>query len=155
MTEKARVTQVFELWRVFQIPFLFVLCGFLSRTLTKNGTAGKRKGPSLLLTIEGTILITHIFIGWFTFVRFVRFTYVTVHGLRLEYPKKLLGGYLNINSLRKKIHDLREIIHDVPLVYLVISETKFDDSFPNAQLTMGNYETRARKDRDKHGGCLI
>ena len=49
------------------------------------------------------------------------------------------------------MHYLRVIIHDVPLDYLVIS----DDSFLNAQLTMSNYEIRARKDRDKYGGGLI
>ena len=42
------------------------------------------------------------------------------------------------------MHYLRLIIHVVPLDYLVISETKLDDSLPNAQLTMNNYEIRAR-----------
>ena len=72
-----------------------------------------------------------------------------LHDLRFEYPKNLLCGYPNINSLRNKIHDLRLIIHDVPLDYFVISETKLDNSFPNAQLTISNYEIRARRDRDK------
>ena len=67
----------------------------------------------------------------------------------------MLCGYLNINSLRNKIHDLGLIIHDVPLDYFVISETKLDNSFINAQLTINNYEIRARRDRDKHGGGLI
>ena len=75
--------------------------------------------------------------------------------LRLEYPKNLLCGYLNINSLRNKIRDLRLIIHDVPIDYFVIRETKLDNSIPNAQLTIDNYEIRARSDRDKHGGGLI
>ena len=78
-----------------------------------------------------------------------------LHDLRFEYQKNLLCGFLNINRLRNKIHDLREIIHDVPLDYLVISETKLDDRFPNAQFTKTNYEIRARRDRDKHGGRLL
>ena len=78
-----------------------------------------------------------------------------LHDLRFQYPKNLLCGYLNINSLRNNIHDLRLIIHDVPIDYVVISETKLDNSFPNAQLTINNYEIRARRDRDKHGGGLI
>ena len=57
-----------------------------------------------------------------------------LHDLRFECPKNLLCGYLNINSLRNKIHDLRLIIHDVPLDYFVISETKLENSFPNEQL---------------------
>ena len=78
-----------------------------------------------------------------------------LHDLRFEYPKNLFCGYLNINSLRNKIHDLRLTIHDVPLDYFVISETKLHNSFPNAQLTIKNYEIRARRDRYKHGGGLI
>ena len=62
---------------------------------------------------------------------------------------------MNINSLRNKIHYLRPIIHDVPLDYFVISKTKLDNSFPNTQLTINNYEIRERRDRDKHGGDLI
>ena len=78
-----------------------------------------------------------------------------LHDLRFEYPKNLLCGYLNINSLRNKIHDLRLIIHDVLLDYFVINETKLDNNFPNARLTINNYEIRASKDRDKHGDGLI
>ena len=78
-----------------------------------------------------------------------------LHDLRFEYPKNFLCGYLNINSLRNKIHDLRLIIHDVPIDYFVISEIKLDNSFPNEQLTINNYKIRARKDRDKHGRGVI
>ena len=78
-----------------------------------------------------------------------------LHDLRFEYPKNLLCGYLNINSLGNKIHDLRVIIHGVTLDYFVISETKLDNSFPNAQLAMSNYGIRARRDRDKHGCSSI
>ena len=52
-----------------------------------------------------------------------------LHDLRFEYSKNLLCGYLNINSLRNKKHDL--IIHHVPIDYFVISKTKLDNSFPN------------------------
>ena len=71
-----------------------------------------------------------------------------LHELRFEYPQILLCGYLNI-------HDLRVIIHDVPLDYFVISETKLDNSFPNTQLTINIDEIWTRRDRDKHGGGLI
>ena len=76
--------------------------------------------------------------------------------LRFEYPKHLLCGYLNTNSLRNKIHDLiLTKIHDVTIDYFVISETKLDNSFPNAQLIISNYEIRAKRDRDRHEGGLI
>ena len=69
-----------------------------------------------------------------------------LHDLRYEYSKNVLCRYLNINSLRNKIHDLKLIIHDVPIDYFVISETKLDNSFPNAQLTIN---------KDKHGRGVI
>ena len=74
---------------------------------------------------------------------------------RLKYVNNPLIGYLNINSLRNKIVDLREIILELSLDYLVLSETKIDQSFPTAQFYIKGYEVRARRDRDKHGGGLI
>ena len=68
----------------------------------------------------------------------------------LHYP---LIAYLNINSSRNKV--LREILKDVPLDYLVISEIELDESFPNVQFKLNQYEVRARRDRHKHGGGLI
>ena len=67
----------------------------------------------------------------------------------------MIGYYLNINSLRNKIVGLREIILELSLDYLVLSETKIDQSFPTAQFYIKGYEVRARRDRDKHGGGLI
>ena len=62
---------------------------------------------------------------------------------------------LYINSLRNKLIDLGGILNDSPLGYLVISETKLDESFPNSQFKLNGYEVRARRDRHKHGGGLI
>ena len=64
-------------------------------------------------------------------------------------------GYLEINSLRNKIIDLREIISYLQLDYFVLSETKINDSFPSAQSDMSGYEIRARRDRDGMGGGII
>ena len=47
---------------------------------------------------------------------------------RLKYP---LIAYFSINSLRNKVIDLGKILKDLPLDYLVISEIKLDESFPN------------------------
>ena len=44
---------------------------------------------------------------------------------RLKFNKNPLLGYLNINSLRNKIIDLKEIIQ----YYFILSETKVDSSF--------------------------
>ena len=40
--------------------------------------------------------------------------------------------YLNINSLRNKIHDIRSMISEMSPEVLTISETKLDASFPHA-----------------------
>ena len=74
---------------------------------------------------------------------------------RVKYPTNPLIAYLNINSLRNKIIDVREVIGKMSLDYLVISETKLDESFPSAQFNISNYEIRNRRDRDKNGGGLI
>ena len=64
-------------------------------------------------------------------------------------------GYLNINSLRNKLTDLKVILKYLFLDQFVLSETKLDESFPNAQFNLDGYEIRARRDRNKFGGCLI
>ena len=74
--------------------------------------------------------------------------YEAVRENRLKYVNNPLIGYLNINSLRNKIVDLREIILELSLDYLVVSETKIDKSFPTAQLYIKRYE-------DRHGGGVI
>ena len=58
---------------------------------------------------------------------------------RLKFLQNPLIAYLNINSLRNKVTDLKEILKDLLLDDLVIRETKLDESFP-------------RKDRHKQGG---
>ena len=75
--------------------------------------------------------------------------------LRLKYPRNPLIGYLNINSLRNKIFDVRELIGRLQLDYFVISETKLDSNFPSTQSHIGDYEIRNRRDRNKSGGGLI
>ena len=70
---------------------------------------------------------------------------------RLKHNKNPKIGYLNINSLRNKLTYLRVILKYSSLDYCVFSETKLDESFPNAQFTFDGYEMRARKDRNKFG----
>ena len=75
--------------------------------------------------------------------------------LRSKYPRNPLLGYLNINSPRNKIIDVRKLIGRLQLDYFVISETKLGSSFPSAQFRIGDYEIRNRRDRNKRGGGLI
>ena len=73
----------------------------------------------------------------------------------MKYPRNPLIGYLNINSLRNKIIDVRELIGRLQLDYFVISETKLGSSLPSAQFHIVDYEIRNRRDRNKSGGGLI
>ena len=73
---------------------------------------------------------------------------------RLKHAHNPLTGYLNINNLRNKVVDLRDIILGLSLDYLVLSETKIDQRFATAQFYIKGYEVRARRDIDKHGSCL-
>ena len=63
---------------------------------------------------------------------------------RRQYLRNHLIGYLNINSVRNKIADLQIFIQNIPLDYLVLSETKLDESFPNAQFNLDGYEIIVR-----------
>ena len=63
---------------------------------------------------------------------------------RRQYLNNPLIGYLNINSVRNKIADVQIFIQNIPLDYLVLSETKLDESFPNAQFNLDGYEIIVR-----------
>ena len=78
-----------------------------------------------------------------------------LHHERLKHNKNPMIGYLNINSLRNKLKDLKVMLKYLSLDYFILSETKLDESFPNAQLTLDGYKIRARRDRNKFGGGLI
>ena len=74
---------------------------------------------------------------------------------KLNYPRSPPIDYLDINSIRNKISDIRELFGKLQLDYFVFSETKTDKRFPAAQFNIHNYEIRNRMDTDKHGGGLI
>ena len=77
--------------------------------------------------------------------------------LRKESAKNPTIGYLNINSRRNKIVDLRQVLYESELDILAVSETKLSDEFPNPQFKIEGYYNPAqlRKDRTIHGGGLI
>ena len=72
----------------------------------------------------------------------------------MNYPKNPLIAYLNINSLRNKIIDIGDIMSYLSPHYLVLSNTKLDDSFPSAQFVIPGYEIRDSRDRHENGGGL-
>ena len=56
-----------------------------------------------------------------------------LHDERLIHNKNTMIGYLNVSSLRNKLTDLRVILKYLSVDYFVLSETKIDETFPNAQ----------------------
>ena len=75
---------------------------------------------------------------------------------RLRYLKRSLFAYLNVNSLKNKVTDLKEIVGYLSLDYLVLSETKLDDSFPLAQFSLPNYGIRATNSDKNYGkNCYL
>ena len=77
--------------------------------------------------------------------------------LRKLYNNNPIIGDLNINSLRNKITQLREVCGKAPIDLLCIDETKLDASFPDAQFHIEGYQyPPLRGDRDKNvGGKMI
>ena len=73
--------------------------------------------------------------------------------IKAKHPKNLFFGHLNVNSIRNKFVSNRELIKCIFDIFL-ISATKIDDSFPNAQFKIEGYKS-FRKDRDAFGGRLL
>ena len=63
--------------------------------------------------------------------------------------------YLNLNSLRNKIQEMKKVFGDLSLDYFVLVETKINDEFPDSQFLLENYKIRSRRDRTKNEGGFI
>ena len=65
-------------------------------------------------------------------------------------------SYLNLNSLRYKIIDIREVLCKAQLEIIALSETKLNSEFPDAQFKIEGYHFLPfRKDRDEYGGGFM
>ena len=71
---------------------------------------------------------------------------------RLDYPKKVIFGHLNINSLRDKFESLSELVKGKFDVFQ-LKKVKLDASFPSNQFAMSGYKF-VRKGRNKFGGGI-
>ena len=60
--------------------------------------------------------------------------------VRNSYPNKPIIGYLNVSTLQNKIINLREIIAKAASDVFCVDETKLDDSFPNSQFVLENFQ---------------
>ena len=74
--------------------------------------------------------------------------------IRSNHPQKIIIGQININSIRYKFDILKPVLTEV-LDILMISETKLDDSFLEAQFYREGFRAPFRLDRNKHGGGIL
>ena len=68
------------------------------------------------------------------------------------------GAHFNINSITApgRIEELNIISNTLNLDYLVINESKLDNSIPTSLICLTNFHEPARRDRNRHGGgCLV
>ena len=74
--------------------------------------------------------------------------------IRNDNKKKPIICYLNINSVRYKFDELKEILTDKIVDLLIISETKIDSSFNDNLFKVEGYKME-RRDRTIHGGGIM
>ena len=80
-------------------------------------------------------------------------TFPSVQAHKYKNLKNVIIAHLNVNSLRNKIVAVKELIKNKIDVCLIL-ETKVDESLPNQQFKINEYEI-FRSDRDKFGGRLF
>ena len=79
--------------------------------------------------------------------------FTSTKSIKAKHPKNLFLGHFNVNYIRSKCVSIEQLIKRTFDIFL-ISETKIDDSFPNAQFKIEGYKS-FRKDRDAFGGRLL
>ena len=70
--------------------------------------------------------------------------------IREKNPNSIITAHLNMNSIRKKFEMLREVRGN-KINFLLISETKLDDTFPLSQFILEGFTPPYRLDRKEHG----
>ena len=71
--------------------------------------------------------------------------------LRLSNVNRVIIGNLNINALTNKFNQLKEIVLEY-IYILVITKTKLDNTFPNAQFLVPGFSKPFRLDINRKGG---
>ena len=74
--------------------------------------------------------------------------------IRINNINRVVIGHININSIRNKFDMLSSMVKD-SIDILMVSETKLDSSFPQAQFRMEGYAPPFRYDRNSHDGGIL
>ena len=78
----------------------------------------------------------------------------SLKSVRAKNINRIIFSHININSIRNKFELLANAVTGNVDV-LLISETKIDSSFTNAQFTIKGFTPTYRLDRNQYGGGLI
>ena len=73
---------------------------------------------------------------------------------KLENTNRLILGHLNINSIVGKFDHFKFLIEN-NIDILVLTETKIDANFPNAQFRIDGFSAPFRLDQNKFGGGVL
>ena len=73
--------------------------------------------------------------------------------LKLKNANRLILGHLNINSIVGKFDHFKVLENNIDI--LVLTETKIDASFPNAQLRTDGFSAPFRLDQNRFGGGAL
>ena len=77
-----------------------------------------------------------------------------LHELRKSNTFRVIIGHINIDSVGNKFEPLNKMIQD-NIDFLLVSETKLDDTFPIGQFYIDGFATPYRFDRTSHGGGIL
>ena len=81
-------------------------------------------------------------------------THLLLKNLKLKNTNRLIVGQLKINSVVRKLDHLKVLlVNNIDI--LVLTETKIDSSFPNAQFRIDGFSAPFRLDRNRFGGRVI
>ena len=73
---------------------------------------------------------------------------------KIKNTNRLIVGQLNINSIVGKFDHLKVlIVNNIDI--LVLTETKIDSSFPNAQFRIDGFSASFRLDQNRFGGGVL
>ena len=78
-----------------------------------------------------------------------------VSDFRLKFKSNFIFAHVNINSYRHKFAQIQDLLRKISVDLLAISETKLDDTFPNAQFYVDGFTVYRQDKSSTSGGLLI
>ena len=69
-------------------------------------------------------------------------------------PRNFITAYININSLRYKFDEIKELLTDNIVDLLTIAESKLDNTSQDNLFQVDGYKLQ-RRDRNQHGDGLL